>query len=68
VADNINEIEEFGDLPEDLLHCLSQILTKRRVLTSRTLDLFLRSDMTSIEIYDCGSTSEIYEAQRYLPS
>jgi hypothetical protein len=55
VADNINDVEEFGDLPPQLLHRLSQILCKRRVLTPRTLQLFLRSEFDAINIYDCGS-------------
>ncbi|PYI10529.1 leucine rich repeat protein [Aspergillus sclerotiicarbonarius CBS 121057] len=54
VADNINDIEEFGDLPSQLLHRLSQILCKRRVLTPRTLNLFLRPDLDSIDIYDAA--------------
>lgn len=48
-------MEEFGDLPETLLNRLSQILSRRRVITPRTLDLFLRSDLNSIAIYDCAS-------------
>ncbi|KAF9884116.1 hypothetical protein FE257_002288 [Aspergillus nanangensis] len=54
VADNINDIEEFGDLPSQLLHRLSQILSKRRALTPRTLNLFLRPDLESIDIYDAA--------------
>ncbi|PWY64480.1 leucine rich repeat protein [Aspergillus heteromorphus CBS 117.55] len=54
VADNINDIEEFGDLPSQLLHRLSQILCKRRVLTPRTLNLFLRPGIDSIDIYDAA--------------
>ncbi|KAL3477845.1 hypothetical protein BJX99DRAFT_118542 [Aspergillus californicus] len=54
VADNINDIEEFGDLPWQLLRRLSQILSKRRALTPRTLNLFLRPDLRSIDIYDSG--------------
>lgn len=55
VADSIKDVEEFGDLPPALLNRLSKILSKRRVLTSRTLDLFLRPDVDAIAIYDCGS-------------
>ena len=55
MADNIRDVEEFGDLPKSLLNRLSQILSKRRVITSRTLDLFLRSDLDTIDVYDCGS-------------
>jgi DNA repair protein RAD7 len=59
VADNINDIEEFGCLPETLLLRLSQILSKRRAITPRTLELFLKPDLESISIYDCGSMSAL---------
>ena len=55
MADNIHEIDEFGDLPPLLLNRLSQILSKRRVINSRTLNLFLRPEFDSIDIYDCAS-------------
>jgi len=54
VANNIHEIDEFGDLPQSLLNRLSQILSNRRVITSRTLDLFLRPDLDAVDLYDCG--------------
>lgn len=55
VAENIDDIEEFGDLPSPLLHRLSQIFSKRRIMTPGTLNLFLRPELHSIDIYDCGS-------------
>ncbi|KAK2750095.1 hypothetical protein FQN57_004587 [Myotisia sp. PD_48] len=58
VADNINDVEEFGDLPQNLLYRLSQILSKRRVLTPRTLNLFLHADIKKIDIFDCGKLEE----------
>ncbi|PGG99093.1 DNA repair protein RAD7 [Blastomyces parvus] len=58
VANHINDIEEFGDLPPDLVLRLSHILSKRRALTSLTVDLFLRGDVTVIDIYDCGKLEE----------
>ncbi|OJD17570.1 hypothetical protein AJ78_02321 [Emergomyces pasteurianus Ep9510] len=58
VADHINDIEEFGDLPPDLVLRLSHILSKRRALTPLTVDLFLRGDVTVIDIYDCGKLEE----------
>ena len=61
VADNINDIDEFGDLPPALLDRLSQILSKRRVLTSRTLDLFLRPDLDTVSLYDCASMLTSHE-------
>ncbi|KAL1999064.1 hypothetical protein VTN02DRAFT_5109 [Thermoascus thermophilus] len=70
VADNINDVEEFGDLPQQLLHRLSQILSKRRVLTPRTLNLFLRPDLDFIEIYDCGKleTEDFQKIFAFMPS
>jgi DNA repair protein RAD7 len=54
VADVVNDVEDFGDMPEPLLDRMSQILSKKRVLTPRTLDLFLRDDVDHIDVYDCG--------------
>ncbi|CRG89846.1 DNA repair protein rhp7 [Talaromyces islandicus] len=70
VADNINDIEEFGDLPAPLLHRLSQIMSKRRILTPRTLQLFLHSDLDSINIYDCGKleTDDFEKIFAFMPS
>ncbi|KAL1983914.1 hypothetical protein VTN96DRAFT_9767 [Rasamsonia emersonii] len=70
VADNINDVEEFGDLPPQLLHRLSQILSKRRVITPRTLQLFLRPDLDSIDIYDCAKleTEDYEKIFAFMPS
>nr|XP_001396166.2 DNA repair protein Rad7, protein [Aspergillus niger CBS 513.88] len=70
VADNINDIEEFGDLPPQLLHRLSQILCKRRVLTSRTLNLFLRSELNFIDIYDAAKleTQDFEKIFAFMPN
>jgi DNA repair protein RAD7 len=54
VADVVNDVDDFGDMPESLLDRLSQILSKKRVLTPRTLDLFLRDDIDHIDVYDGG--------------
>ncbi|KKZ60718.1 hypothetical protein EMCG_04645 [[Emmonsia] crescens] len=58
VADHINDIEEFGDLPPDVVLRLSHILSKRRALNPLTVDLFLRGDATVIDVYDCGKLEE----------
>ncbi|KAL8941526.1 MAG: hypothetical protein Q9211_001790 [Gyalolechia sp. 1 TL-2023] len=54
IADNVHDVEEFGDLPQNLLKRLSEIFSRRRVLTTRTLDLFLRPNMDVVDITDCG--------------
>ncbi|KAE8378238.1 hypothetical protein BDV26DRAFT_262032 [Aspergillus bertholletiae] len=70
VADNINDIEEFGDLPTPLLHRLSQILSKRRAMTPRTLNLFLRPDLDSINIYDSAKleTGDFQKIFTFMPT
>lgn len=57
VGNNIHDIDEFGDLPQSLLDRLSQLLSKQRTLTPRTLDLFLRTDLRSLALYDCARKS-----------
>ncbi|KAL2821028.1 hypothetical protein BJX63DRAFT_251148 [Aspergillus granulosus] len=70
VADNINDIDEFGDLPAQLLRRLSQILSKRRALTPRTLNLFLRPDLGFIDIYDSGKleTDDFQKIFTFMPA
>ncbi|KAI4166599.1 MAG: hypothetical protein LQ343_007920 [Gyalolechia ehrenbergii] len=62
IADNVHDVDEFGDLPENLFKRLSEIFSKRRVLTTRTLDLFLRPNMDVVDITDCGKL----ETQDYI--
>lgn len=55
VADYIHDVEDFGDLPPSLLLRLGQILSRRRAVTPKTLDLFLRPQYTAIDLFDCAS-------------
>ncbi|GFF55320.1 DNA repair protein Rad7, protein [Aspergillus lentulus] len=70
VADNHNDIEEFGDLPSRLLRRLSQIFSKRRILTSRTLNLFLRPELNFIDIYDAAKleTDDFHKIFAIMPA
>ncbi|KAF4209235.1 hypothetical protein CNMCM8980_005095 [Aspergillus fumigatiaffinis] len=70
VADNHNDIEEFGDLPSRLLRRLSQIFSKRRILTSRTLNLFLRPELNFIDIYDAAKleTDDFHKIFSIMPA
>ena len=58
VADVVNDIDDFGDMPQSLLDRLSQILSKKRVLTPRVLNLFLRDDCDTIDVYDSGKLEQ----------
>ncbi|EKG21713.1 Leucine-rich repeat cysteine-containing subtype [Macrophomina phaseolina MS6] len=54
VAKHHSDIEEFGDLPENLLERIAEIFSKKRVLTPRTLKLFLRSDLDAVAVHDAA--------------
>ena len=69
VANVVHDIDDFGDMPEDLLDRLSQILSKQRVLTPRVLQLFLRRDLDRIAVYDCGKleTEDFKKIFAFMP-
>ncbi|OBT70364.1 hypothetical protein VE03_00139 [Pseudogymnoascus sp. 23342-1-I1] len=52
LANHVHQAEDFGDLPPVLVDKLAQILSKRRMLDSRTLDLFLKPGVANITAYD----------------
>ncbi|KFY42585.1 hypothetical protein V495_04439 [Pseudogymnoascus sp. VKM F-4514 (FW-929)] len=52
LANNIHRAEDFGDLPPVLVDKLAQLLSKRRMLDSKTLNLFLKSGVENITAYD----------------
>ncbi|KAL1382175.1 hypothetical protein HDK64DRAFT_284539 [Phyllosticta capitalensis] len=54
VAKHHEDVEELGELPEKVLERLGEIFSKQRVMTSRTLKLFLRSDLDAIAVHDAA--------------
>jgi DNA repair protein RAD7 len=52
LAKHVDDVEEFGDIPPHLIERLSAILSKRRLINSMTLNLFLRPDYESVTIFD----------------
>lgn len=61
LAKNVDLAEDFGDLPPKLIDKLAAILSKKRLITSTTLDLFLKSTHDTIAIYDGSKlTSDDY--------
>ncbi|OMP85449.1 DNA repair protein rhp7 [Diplodia seriata] len=54
VAKHHNDIDEFGDLPENVLERIAEIFSKKRVLNPRTLKLFLRPDLDSVAVHDAA--------------
>lgn len=58
VAQHHDDIEELGDLPQSVLERLSEIFSKKRVMKSKTLPLFLRPDHTSVIVHDAAYLEE----------
>ncbi|KAH0542244.1 hypothetical protein FGG08_003366 [Glutinoglossum americanum] len=54
VAKHIDQIDDFGDQPPQVLDKLSRILSKSRAIDSTTIQLFLKPDLDAVSIYDCG--------------
>lgn len=52
LAKNVDQAEDFGDLPPRLVDRLAAILSKKRLLVSKTLDLFLKPTADTVTIYD----------------
>ena len=54
VAKHHDDIDELGDMPQPVLERLSQIFSKKRVMKSKTLPLFLRPDLEDIVVHDAA--------------
>ena len=54
VAKNHEDLEELGDMPQPVVERLSEIFSKKRVMKSRTLKLFLRPDLQDVVVHDAA--------------
>ena len=57
LAKNVDQAEDFGDLPPQLVDRLAAILSKKRLLNPNTFQLFLRPDRDTITVYDGAKLS-----------
>lgn len=57
LAKNVDEAEDFGDLPPSLVDRLAAILSKKRLLNPATFNLFLRPDFDTVTVYDGAKLS-----------
>jgi DNA repair protein RAD7 len=57
LAKNVDQAEDFGDLPPALIDRLAAILSKKRLLNPTTLDLFLKPDRDTVTVYDGAKLS-----------
>ncbi|CAG8979270.1 hypothetical protein HYALB_00010803, partial [Hymenoscyphus albidus] len=52
LAKNVDLAEDLGDLPETMVNRLSGIISKRRLMNSNTLNLFLRAGAETVNIHE----------------
>ena len=57
LAKNVDQAEDFGDLPAPLIDRLAAILSKKRLLNPSTFNLFLRPDFETVTVYDGAKLS-----------
>ena len=49
-----DSIESLGEMPDTLLERLGQIFSKKRVMNSKTMPLFVRPDLDTVAIHDAA--------------
>ena len=52
LAKNVDMADDLGDLPEHLIDKIARLFSKRRLLKSATLPLFVRPNTKTLQIYD----------------
>ena len=57
LAKNVDQAEDFGDLPAPLIDRLAAILSKKRLLNPSTFNLFLRPNFEAVTVYDGAKLS-----------
>ncbi|KAI0533462.1 hypothetical protein GGR58DRAFT_486668 [Xylaria digitata] len=57
LAKNIHLADDIGDLPPPVIDRIARLLSKTRLLNSRTLDLFLQPHHDDIKVYDAAKLS-----------
>lgn len=63
VAENIEHVEEFGDIPDSVKRGISRILSRRRQINSTTMKLFIGPAEHSVELFDCARLDAISLSQ-----
>eukprot|EP00835_Amoeboradix_gromovi_P000631 NODE_23_length_38171_cov_0.318108.p7 type:complete len:558 gc:universal NODE_23_length_38171_cov_0.318108:31811-33484(+) len=58
LIDNLDYIEDLGDLPESILHKISKLICRYRKLDSRVLLLFMNANVENIYLPDCNQLVE----------
>ncbi|OAL49865.1 DNA repair protein-like protein Rad7 [Pyrenochaeta sp. DS3sAY3a] len=54
LAKHSEDIDELGEMPENIMRRISEIFSKKRAMNPTTMKLFLQPDMTSIAIHEAA--------------
>ncbi|TPX07140.1 uncharacterized protein E0L32_010941 [Thyridium curvatum] len=57
LAKNIDLADDLGSLPEPVIDKIARILSKRRLVNSKTIHLFMQSSAHELKVYDGGKLS-----------
>ena len=70
LAKNVDMADDLGDLPPTMVDRLAAILSKKRLLKTNTLNLFLRPDYDVVTIYDGSylSSDDYIRIFQYVPN
>ena len=68
VADEINDVEDFGEVSPAVNRQLVMILCRRRQMNTRTVTMLLSPDMTDITIWDAAGKQPQTKKRKYKTS
>lgn len=54
LAKHSEDIDELGEMPENIMNRISEIFSKKRAMNSTTMKLFLQPDMDSVAIHEAA--------------
>ena len=60
LAMHSEDIDEFGEMPENIMNRISEIFSKKRAMNPTTMKLFLQPDMESVAIHEAAGKSHTY--------
>ncbi|KAF2850894.1 DNA repair protein-like protein Rad7 [Plenodomus tracheiphilus IPT5] len=54
LAKHSDDIDELGEMPENIMNRISEIFSKKRAMNSTTMKLFLQPDMETVAIHEAA--------------
>ncbi|KAI1169076.1 hypothetical protein F5B18DRAFT_593904 [Nemania serpens] len=69
LANNIHLADDLGDLPQPVIDRIARLLSKSRLLDSRTLNLFLQPHHEAMNVYDAAklSSDDFIKIFQFIP-